>query len=220
LELNFMNFLKSITITVVLAAPVLASANTLVDGSFEIKGAALPVSAYCYDASATPGGPACAAGAWVGDSGVILSGNGAWGGTAAADGDYYGFVQGLSVLSQTFNATATTLQTLTWADANRSGYGGLQTYEVSISGGAGTASLGTFTSATGAFIGRQSSTFLLSAGNAYTLRFTGLVNADSTVFIDSVALQAVPEPATWALFLVALGAAGVARRGRHGAGAV
>jgi hypothetical protein len=218
LELNFMKFLKLITTSVVLAAPVLVSANVLIDGSFEIKGAALPVSAYCYDAFATPGGPACAAGAWAGNSGVILSGNGAWGGTAAADGDYYGFVQGLSVLSQTFNATATTLQTLTWADANRAGYGGLQTYEVSISSGAGTTSLGSFSSATGAFAGHQSSSFWLSAGNAYTLRFTGLVNADSTAFIDSVSLQAVPEPATWALFLVALGAAGIVRRRRHGAG--
>jgi hypothetical protein len=57
-------------------ASAAVGATTLFDGSFEIKGGALPVTEYCFDGLATAGGVACAAGAWTG-SGVIRSGSGA-----------------------------------------------------------------------------------------------------------------------------------------------
>ncbi len=195
------------------AAPVAASAG-LADGSFEIKGAALPVTDYCYDGFATPGGPACAPGAWVGN-GVIKSGSGPWGGTTTPDGSYFGFVQGTGALSQTFTADVTSTYGLSWLDAGRTNGGGPQSYTVTILG-AGLQTLGTFTTNGGLFTARSASAFQLVAGSSYTLSFTGLVAEDRTSFIDGVTLTAVPEPATWGLMLAGFAMVGVAarRRGR------
>ena len=208
-----MTFTKLLSAAALLAAPFVAHAG-LVDGSFEIKGAALPVTNYCYDGFATAGGPACAAGAWVGN-GVIASGSGAWGGTVAADGGYYGFVQGAGPLAQTFTADSSGSQSLTWFDANRTNNGGLQSYTVTISDGVTTQTLGTYTSAFGGFVARSASPFTLVGGSTYTLSFNGLVSADVTSFIDGVALSVVPEPATWSLLLAGFGLSGVALRRRR-----
>ena len=195
---------------------VAANATTLVDGSFETKGASTPVTDYCYDGFATPGGPACAASPWTGN-GVIISGSGPWGGTAAANGIYYAFVQGTGVLSQSFTATSTSGRGVSWLDSNRSNNGGLQSYTVSISDGLTTTGLGTYTSNVGAFVARTSSPFLAVSGTTYTLSFTGLSNEDRTSFIDNVALTAVPEPATWALLIGGFTMVGFAARRRRAA---
>ena len=192
------------------------NATTLVDGSFEAKGASTPVTDYCYDGFATPGGPACAASPWTGN-GVIISGSGPWGGTAAADGIYYAFVQGLGVLSQSFTATSTSGLGVSWIDSNRSNNGGLQSYTVSISDGITTTGLGTYTSNIGGFVARTSSPFSTVSGTTYTLSFTGLSNEDRTAFIDNVSLAVVPEPATWALLIGGFAMVGFAARRRRAA---
>lgn len=201
-----------------LAAPVAVSATSLVDGSFEIKGAASSVTAYCYDGINTPGGPACAPGAWSG-TGIIASGNGAWGGTTTPAGSYYAFVQGQGTLSQTFTADGNGVGTVSWLDTNRSNTGGLQSYDVSIFDGTSTVSLGSFTSAVGSFTARTSSSFALVSGTQYTLSFTGLSAEDRTSFIDDVALSvaAVPEPSTWAMLIIGFGMVGAAARRRKAA---
>jgi hypothetical protein len=93
-----------------IAAPALAT--TLVDGGFEAKGPALPVSSYCYDTIAAGDG-VCAAGAWTSNASVIRASNGARGGVAAASGNYYGFIQTTHMLEQTFTATEPSAATST-----------------------------------------------------------------------------------------------------------
>lgn len=202
----------------VLASPVAASATSLVDGGFEIKGAALPVTDYCYDGFITPGGPACAPGAWVG-AGVIRSGSGAWGGTASQAGDYHGFVQGTQSLSQSFTATESGIVSLSWFDTNRTNNGGDQSYVVSISIGSNIKGTGSYTSSQGGWVGRTLSPFSLVAGNTYTVKFAGLSTEDRTAFVDSVSLSstAVPEPSSWAMLLAGFGLIGFAARRRRAA---
>lgn len=196
-------------------APVLATA--LVDGGFEAKGAALPVNSFCYD-NVAAGDGLCAASPWTNlasNSGVIKSGAGAWGGVAAAEGSYYGFIQVAGVLAQSFTATQTGMGLVTWLDTNRAGYGGLQSYDVSIFDGVSSVSIGSYTSAVGSFVARTSTAFALTSGTTYSLRFTGLTNTDSTAFIDAVVLSSVPEPASWALMIGGFGLVGLAARRRR-----
>jgi hypothetical protein len=203
-------------ILVALQAPLMAT--TLVDGGFEAKGLALPVSSYCYDTIAAGDG-VCAAGAWTGDAGVIRSGNGAWGGVAAASGNYYGFVQTTHTLQQAFAATENGTATVNWVDTNRAGSGGLQSYDVWIDHGVSSHRIGSFSTAVGSWVSRTSSSFALIYGQNYTLRFTGLATVDSTAFIDDVSLSvtpsAVPEPANWAMLLTGFGLVGAAVRRRR-----
>ncbi len=196
-----------------LLAPMSASATSLIDGSFEAKGAATPVTDYCYDGAATPGGPACAASPWTGN-GVIRTGSGAWGGTLAQDGLYYAFVQGGGVLSQTFTATSTSGLAVNWFDANRTNNGGIQSYTVSVAHGADVFVLGTFSGVPGQFNAKTSSSFATIAGDSYTLSFSGVFTDDRTSFIDNVSLAVVPEPAAWGLMLVGFGLVGAAARRR------
>lgn len=206
--------LSTLFAAALLAAPALAGATTIADGSFEIKGAATPgLSDYCYDSFSAGGRPLCAASTWTG-GGVIVSGAGPWGGTTTTFGNYYGFVQGNSVVSTTFTATATTQQILNWADANRTNNGGLQSYTVTLSDGVTTADLGTYASAFGGFVTKSTSPFLLVAGTAYTLSFTGVFSDDRTSFIDNVGLTAVPEASTWVMLLAGFGMIGFAARRR------
>lgn len=197
------------------AAPIAGHATTLIDGSFETKGATTPVTDYCYDGFATGGGPACAASPWQG-GGVIISASVPWGGTAAVDGTYYGFVQSTETLSQTFSATSTTGLVATWLDANRTNNGGIQSYTVSVTHGVNVFNLGTFSGTAGQFNAKSSSAFGVTAGESYTLSFTGLSNEDRTAFIDNVSLTAVPEPTAWAMLIAGFGLVGGAARRRRG----
>ena len=208
-----MTRLKLLIAALGVAASTAASATSLVDGGFEAKGAATPVTDYCYDAFATPGGPACAASPWVG-GGVIISGSGPWGGTAAAQGSFYGFVQGLSTVSQSFTATQFGTGTLTWIDTNRTNTGGPKSYNVTLSDGITSSVLGNYTSAGGPWVSRSVSGFFLSGGTNYTVSFVGLSAADNTAFIDDVAISSVPEPASWALMIAGFGLTGAAMRRR------
>ena len=198
-----------------IAGPV--SATTLIDGGFEAKGGALPVSTYCYDNG-------CGVSPWVnfaGLTGIIKSGAAAFGSVIAAEGSYYGFVQSDGTLAQSFTATASGNATVTWVDTNRAGYfgttyGGLQSYNVSVFDGVSSLAIGSFGADIGPWVARTSSVFALTGGTTYSLRFTGLSQVDSTVLIDNVSLatEAIPEPASWALMIAGFGLIGAAMRRR------
>jgi hypothetical protein len=124
-------------------------------------------------------------------------------------------VQGATVLSQVFTATESGALQLSWADANRTNYGGLQSYVVSISDGVNMIDLGTYGSRFGGFVSRTSDVFTVTSGVQYTLTFTGVFSGDRTSFIDNVALTSVPEPSTWAMMLAGFGMMGFALRRRR-----
>lgn len=207
--------------TILLAAPMAANATTLIDGSFETKGSAAPVTTFCYD---SPAGAQvrCAASPWVG-GGVIKSGNAAWGGTTTSAGTYFGFIQGRSSVSQSFTATENGTGVFTWLDTNRGNLGALQSYSVKLISAGLTVELGTYTSQLGRFVARSTDSFALANGASYTLRFTGLapVGADRTAFIDNVAITVtpspVPEASTWMMLIVGFGFIGRANRRRGSA---
>lgn len=196
-------------------APTLAT--TLVDGGFEAKGAALPVTAYCYDNSPAGNG-FCKASPWVNlgsNSGVIKSGDGSWGAVIADEGIYYGFIQVAGVLAQSFTATANGTGTAGWVDHSRGGYGPLN-YDVSLFDGVTSLALGSF-STTQNWVARTSATFALTSGTTYQLRFKGLSQTDVTALIDRVALTTtdVPEPANWVMLIAGFGLIGAAMRRRR-----
>ncbi len=198
-------FTRLATVALLALAPAIAGATTIIDGSFEAAGAG--VGDYCYDGLPFGSG-ACPAGAWGTAGGVIRSGSAAWGSTTAADGDYYGMLQGSQVRSQTVVATSTSGLSLNWSDANRTNNGGAHSYTVTVNG----ATLGTYTSGFGGFVAKSTGAFGVVAGNSYTIAFNGIADGDTTSFIDSVSLAVVPEPTSWALHITGFGLVGLARR--------
>jgi hypothetical protein len=198
------------TAALFLAVPAIGHAAVL-DGSFESKGTASAVTNYCYNDQAAGGNAQCGAGsAWGGTSGVIASGNGAWGGTTTPYGSYFAFVQGNGVLSQSLTLAAGSY-VLSWFDAARTNNGSAQSYAVAV----GSNNLGTFTTNNTAFEGRTSSVFNVATAGTYTLSFSGLSGAiDRTSFIDNVSIAAVPETATWGMMILGFAAAGGAMRRR------
>lgn len=194
----------------------------LTDGGFETQAAS--VSSYCYFGAATPGGPACPAGAWTGTSGLQDEGNSPFPGQATPDGSKYGFVQVSGSLAQTFMANDSGLFSLSWLEAGRPANGafGNESYDVLLN----SLVLGSFASTTGQpFTARTTGPFALVSGQSYTLTFQGTTTylgsseTDNTAYIDQVALNStagvVPEPAAWALMIVGFGGAGAMLRRRR-----
>jgi len=194
-----------------------AQAATFTDGGFEAQSAGVE---YCYF-NYSGVNPACGAGAWTGadGGGLQVEDNQPWPGQATPDGSYYAFIQNTGYIEQTFTAASTGNFTLTWLDAGRPlgcCYGN-QHYDVTLSGIGAVASFDTTSSQ--AFAARASSSFHLTGGQSYTVRFQGAATGgDDTAFIDQVAFsQAVPEPAAWALMIVGFGSAGAMLRRRRAA---
>ena len=187
-----------------------ASTNLLTDGDFESTGLSFADSSYCYAANiAAPqcNAPTYAVNGWTGTTPVFMQSNsGPWGSpsdqshTGIDLGGFNAAVQGTGALVSTFNFVAGDTYTLSWADANRLGYGGTQTYSVT----AGDNSLGEFTTGAGQWA-THSITFTATGSDA--LIFQGLATNDSTSFIDNVSVTAVPEPA--ALLMMAIGTLGL-----------
>lgn len=96
-------------------------------------------------------------------------------------------------------------------DAGRGNYGGpTDTYQVAVGGNV----LSVESVAYGAAWMAKSLTFNATGGPTL-LRFAGLTEYDATAFVDHVAvLNAVPEPATYAMLVAGLGLLGAAAR-RH-----
>src|SRR5665213_4010547 len=125
---------RAAVMTLMVSLPGVANATVITDGSFESQGAG--VSNYCY-------GAGCPSGAWtfsalvpgsVGDGIISQTGSG-WGQPiSGANGNYFAFIQTNGSFSQTFTATQTSVDVLSWIDATRSNFGGSNTYTVSVNG--------------------------------------------------------------------------------------
>jgi hypothetical protein len=209
---------KFALIAMSLAIPAAAGATQLLDGGFELRGAAVPVTDYCYAAGVSAGRPACLAGPWSG-GGVIRDGSAAWGGRSSPDGIYYGFLQGRNAIEQTFVATGNQIGTLNWIDNNRPNLGPTAIYDVTIFDGQSTTNIGNFTAAISPnWASRASSNFTLVAGRSYTLSFRGATAGDRTAFIDGISLSttAVPDASTWMMLIAGFGLVGAAARRSRG----
>ena len=223
-------FSKAILAAALIAMPAIAGATTILDGSFELKGAngrvagvnpttaAGAITTFCYD---TGNSRKCAGGAWVG-GGIIRDGATPFGGTSSPEGNFYAFVQGGSSISQTFVATGRQTGVLSWIDTNRTSTNAAlrnpKSYIVTLSEGVNSTTIASFTSTIGPWVARTSSIFDLFPGVAYTLTFRGVApTGDRTVFIDGVSLATttVPEAATWAMLLIGFGIVGFAARRRR-----
>ena len=187
-----------------------ASANLLANGGLE--NASIDGGDFCYSALSTN----CSATGWSADL-LISSTSGAWGNPSAQAGsiDIGNVVAGLQddrTLTSNFALVAGQTYTLTWDDANRTGYyygayGDPETYNVEVAG----STVGTYTVSTNVWAA-HSLTF--TAAEDGLLSFNGqYLTYDGTAFIDNVSLSAVPEPANVALMLMgALGLVAWRRR--------
>jgi hypothetical protein len=205
-----------------IASPASAAVNLLSNGGFELPDlntnpsfgpeAFNPVpGSYVY-----PGffGPATYD-SWTYNAGGGLIntsvGSNPWYGSTSPsgfEGHQYAFVQGgtTSTLSQTFSSAVAGVTTIQWLEGSRPDFGsfnGAQTYEVLLNN----LVLGVFSTLSGQNFELESVNGTLLAGSN-TLQFKGLtVDGDHTVFIDDVAVSAIPELSIWGMML--LGFAGI-----------
>lgn len=208
-------------VAAVLMFPGTALANLIVNGGFESPTPSGTFSApyneppnYTYPAN---GGPPTTVDSWTyaGGSGLIntLNPPNAWYGNTPPSGyvgDQFAFVQSTGSISQTFSASAG-LGTVQWLQGSRPDFGsynGNQTYEVLLN----SVAIGTYTTTSGENFALQTISGVNLLGGNNTLTFEGLATTDSTVFLDQVAVTAVPEPATWAMLVLGFVAMALLRR--------
>ena len=201
---------------VAVAVPGIASAATLVDGSFETPN--LGTGNYSY--TTQPVG-------WTGTGALVnAQGSSAWYGAtppAGQDGAQFYALQATTSIYQNFVADRSGKFTVSWLSGGRPDFGayaGNQSYDVSLTGsGIELGSLGTFTTHSGQAFERLSGTGTVTAGQIYTVAFRGLAASDQTAFIDDVSVSSivggVPETATWTMMIAGFGLVGAARRIRR-----
>jgi hypothetical protein len=196
----------------------------IADGSFETQapaeiGGSNP--GYCYGNGGGGGAFECANinSPWFAASGggYQLETNSAWPGTPTPDGSYYAFIQNGGSVNQQFSVGVTGTYVIDFLVAGRDNqqYTGNEFYEVLLDGSP-IFSDSTVTSQP--FTARTTNPFDLVAGTLYSLSFHGLnFTGDNTAYIDAVSLSpaGVPEPSTWAMMLLGLGAIGVTARRRR-----
>lgn len=213
-------FLSALAATSTLPSTANA-ASIIVDGSFEQQGSSAtfysrPNAAvgnrdgYCYFSAP---GLAC------GNTGSPWSGSGlinppsAFGQPSSAqNGNYYSFIQSTQVLSQTFVSSLAGISNLSFWTAGRSGFGGNQTVDILLN----SIFVGSFTTGqnTPTWVNRNFNVNVAAGTN--TLEFRGRASGDQTAFIDNISIPAVPEPSTWALFMLGIGFVGFSMRRRQG----
>jgi hypothetical protein len=180
---------KALLISAAAAAILIAgaadAANLLTDGSFEAP--VLGAGGYTY----TPVGSA-----WSFSGSALVNGSGsnAWyGGSepSGMDGQQFVALQGGGAISQTFNASNSTLH-LAWISAGRPSFGccnGDQSYAVLVDG----AQVGgTFSTISGTNFGLNTLNLTGLTLGAHTLAFQGLTGTDETAFLDNVMLSVAP----------------------------
>lgn len=193
------SFVKNAAFIVATALSSAAGAqNLLSNGGFESP--ALPVGG--YTTSPFVDGWSFSAG-----SGVIsaIDWSDWWGAgvnkPAGAQGNQFGYLQGVGSISQTFSVASAGVFSVTWIEASRLGApAGDQTYSVQID--AGTPVLFSTPSAQD-FTARGLGTIALASGS-HTLTMSGTILADRTVYLDAVTVSAVPEPGAYAMMSVGL----------------
>lgn len=205
-----------------LAVVPFPSLAQIADGGFETQAPAEIGGnpGYCYDNDGGAGPQCTHVGTpWevFGGGGFQKEDNAAWPGTPTPDGEYYAFIQNGGSVNQQFTAAASGMFVLDFLEAGRNdaNFSGNQLYEVLLNGSpifsGSTTSGQPFTAVT-------TDPFALIMGNLYSLSFHGMtLEGDQTAFIDDVRLSsaAIPEPSTWAMLLLGLGAVGFVMRRRR-----
>ncbi len=178
-------------VVLLLSVPALASANLLVNPSFEVG---------------NPGYHGGLYDGWTfsGNSGIDHTG-GAFGGTAE-DGNQFAFLQMVSSISQTFTLASSSSVSADFWESVRTSWGNQsQVIAVSLDG----TQVGLFPAASLTSMTQETTNPLVLSAGPHTLTFTGTggTGGDTTAFIDNVNLV-TPLPS--ALLLFAPGLAGLA----------
>jgi len=192
-----------------------AQAGVVTNGGFETQTGSSS-GGYCYTYWA-----GCTLADWSTSGGTVVIGanSGAWGGPSSLANGQTGlgdFVLGLqgtgATLSQSLTLDAGAQVALSWSDAGRSNYSGLQSYTVSFAG----VDLGSFSTTAGQGWSQHNLSFTAAGSGALQFRSLNLGNYDRTSFINGIdavaSVSQVPEPQSLVLVLAGLLAVGVARR--------
>lgn len=191
-----------------------ASAAPVLDGGFEVEGAAMGNDVACLF------GSTCPLGAWSGSSGTGSTGinrenSGVFEGNTP-DGSYYAFIQSLngstSYIYQDVTLSAGTYD-ISWLAGGRTNFSGPPSYSVSFGGN----QIFSDTLLAAQPFTETSARVSVGAGT-YRLMFTSHTSAgDNSVLIDHVDIAAasVPEAATWAMMLGGFGMMGMVMRRKN-----
>lgn len=188
------------------AGSTFAATNLISNGDFSQN--SVPVGNYGY-ANGFHAPVSAASWDFVGVTGIENQ-SPAWSSFAATQTagfiQYYGgFQDNFSTISQTFASTSSAFN-VSFDLAGRPGYG-TETINVSLNGV--TFANNISTSTTDSYT-RYSFNVSGLTGSTHTLTFKGVSGSayDSAVFLDNVAVTAVPEPETYALLLAGVGLIG------------
>jgi hypothetical protein len=190
------------------------AATTLLSEGFDNDSSTLAGKGWVIDNQSTPGGSTTW---WEPGDGAVIP---AYSGLSYMAADYLSAGDGGSVdnwlISPTFSTATAGYVTLYLTGADE-GYD--DTLKFGFSGGSTTTSAFSMGSTVTAPAGWTAYTFAYAASGAgsvgrFAIEYTGEAAALDYVGIDSLSINAVPEPATWAMFALGAVAAAAARRRR------